>query len=263
MKNNHTFAICAYKESQYLGDCIESILEQQIKSEVYISTSTPNTYIYDTAKKYGLDVYETGSESGIQKDWNHAYNIASTELVTIAHQDDVYSSDYAYEVTENYKREKDALIFFSDYIPIINGEEGQVGKNKKIKKLLKTPLRSRFFSRTQFWKKAVLSFGNPICCPSVSYNKRILGNNIFRSKLDFALDWDTFLEIAKLNGAFVYINKPLIKYRIHEESTTKKIMKENQRIKEDAMMFDKIWPHFITNIIMKFYKRAYDAYGDK
>ncbi len=108
-----------------------------------------------------------------------------------------------------------------------------------------------------------MSFGNPICCPSVSYNKRILGNNIFRSKLDFALDWDTFLEIAKLNGAFVYINKPLIKYRIHEESTTKKIMKENQRIKEDAMMFDKIWPHFITNIIMKFYKRAYDAYGDK
>ena len=41
----HTFAICAYKESPYLEECIESLMAQEMKSEIIICTSTPNDYI--------------------------------------------------------------------------------------------------------------------------------------------------------------------------------------------------------------------------
>ena len=41
-ENNHTFVVCAYKESPYLGECIESLLQQTKKSRILISTSTPN-----------------------------------------------------------------------------------------------------------------------------------------------------------------------------------------------------------------------------
>ena len=51
---NHTFVICAYKESQYLEECIKSVLNQNVKSNVIISTSTPNEYINNLAKKYDI-----------------------------------------------------------------------------------------------------------------------------------------------------------------------------------------------------------------
>ena len=54
MKTNHTFAICAYKESKYLEECILSVLNQTIKSNVIICTSTPNDYIKRLAEKYKI-----------------------------------------------------------------------------------------------------------------------------------------------------------------------------------------------------------------
>ena len=44
-KSIHTFVVLAYKESKYLENCIKSVLNQKYKSNVIISTSTPNKYI--------------------------------------------------------------------------------------------------------------------------------------------------------------------------------------------------------------------------
>ena len=38
ISREHTFVVCAYKESQYLEECIQSVLNQNIKSNVIIST---------------------------------------------------------------------------------------------------------------------------------------------------------------------------------------------------------------------------------
>ena len=74
VNTNHTFAICAYKESPYLEECITSLMEQTVKSEIFIATSTPNKYIDDIAAKYNLKVYVNEGESGITQDWNFAYS---------------------------------------------------------------------------------------------------------------------------------------------------------------------------------------------
>ena len=44
-KNIHTFVVLAYKESTYLEDCINSVLNQSVKTNVVIATSTPNEFI--------------------------------------------------------------------------------------------------------------------------------------------------------------------------------------------------------------------------
>ena len=51
-KTNHTYVICAYKEEPFLEDCVKSLLNQTVKSEVIISTSTPNDHIKKIADKY-------------------------------------------------------------------------------------------------------------------------------------------------------------------------------------------------------------------
>ena len=91
MKNNeHCFVLLAYKESEYLEECIKSLVNQSVKSNIVIATSTPNKYISNLAKKYKLDIIENKGKKGIANDFNFALNCVDNELVTIAHQDDLY-----------------------------------------------------------------------------------------------------------------------------------------------------------------------------
>ena len=54
---NHTFAICAYKESPFLEECIQSLLGQTIPSTIIIVTSTDNAYIQNMAEKSHLELF--------------------------------------------------------------------------------------------------------------------------------------------------------------------------------------------------------------
>ena len=58
-RNDHTFAICAYKESPYLEECILSLKNQTVKSNIIMATSTPNEWIQGLAKKYEIPMDET------------------------------------------------------------------------------------------------------------------------------------------------------------------------------------------------------------
>lgn len=259
LASKHTFAICAYKESEYLEDCIKSLLGQTVITNYLIATSTPNKYIQGLAKKYKIPYFVRKGKSDIQDDWNFAYNQADTELVTIAHQDDIYELDYAECILNNY--DKDILMYNTDYTPYKNGADS-ADSNSKIKRIIKVFTKYKFFARFRFFKVASLAFGNSINCPSVTYNKKRLGKNIFTSKLKFGLDWDTFLKIARKKGISLYIPRKLVKYRIHDDATTKEFIVNNKRQEEDLIMFRKIWPGWIAKLIMKVYVKSYDTYNN-
>ena len=92
-KRLHTFAICAYKESEYLEDCVLSLMNQTVKSEIIVTTHTPNDFIKSICDKYDLKLYINKGEAGITQDWNYAISVCDTRYVTIAHQDDYYEPD--------------------------------------------------------------------------------------------------------------------------------------------------------------------------
>lgn len=66
MRYKHVFAICAYKDSPYLEQCIRSLKAQTVPSHIIICTSTPSSYIDRLAWKYGLQVYVRQGESNIR-----------------------------------------------------------------------------------------------------------------------------------------------------------------------------------------------------
>lgn len=53
----HTFVVCAYKQSEYLEDCIISLKKQTIPSNIILCTSTPNDYINTIVEKYDIKVF--------------------------------------------------------------------------------------------------------------------------------------------------------------------------------------------------------------
>ena len=59
-ESDHTFVVCAYKESMYLEECILSLKRQSVKSNIIMVTSTENDFIKDIAQKYHIELFVSG-----------------------------------------------------------------------------------------------------------------------------------------------------------------------------------------------------------
>lgn len=252
----HTFVVLAYKESRYLEECINSVLNQKYKSKVVIATSTPNNYISSLAKKYNLKIIENKNPKGIGSDFDFALNQGNTVLVTIAHQDDIYDYDYSYEIVKKYEENKDSLIIFPDYYEIKNDQKVFKNVNLKIKRFLLFPLRFSFLNKIKFIKRRALSLGCSIGCPSVTFQKKLIEIPLFDYNFKCDIDWHAWETLSRKKGNFSFINKPLMGHRVHEESTTTEIISDNIRTKEDLIMFKRFWPNFIAKRINKIYSKS-------
>lgn len=255
--NLHTFAICAYRESAFLEECLKSIMCQKEKTNMIISTSTNNTFIRNLSEKYNIPLFINPGKGDMQDNWNYAYNVADTPYVTVVHQDDYYHPDFSSAVVSEIKKNSNIIMLYTDYYDVRNGIVLENHLIHKLKRFFNAPMKYTFLSNRRFIRKLSLSFGNSICCPSVTYNKSIVGELPFQSKLYMAADWDLYYNLAHKKGMFVYINKPLIYKRIHAESGTNESIQNGKRYNDDLTMFSRIWPLPIAKFILRIYKNYY------
>lgn len=256
----HTFAICAYKESPFLRECIRSLLPQQETSDIILCTSTPNDYIKGLAEEFNLPLYCRDGKSDIQDDWNFACSMVKTQWVTVAHQDDYYFPDYSKNLTEKIREKPEAIFAFTDYRPMKNGKE-TVDINCIIKKMIRSPMKNPKKAASIKWKRRILSLGNSINCPSCAYNLALFKGNVFTSTLKFALDWDTFVKLAETDYPFIYISKVEVLYRIHSEATSKDYTESEKRRTDEYYMFRKFWPERFINLYFHLFKLSYRTYS--
>ncbi len=255
--SDHTFVVCAYKESKYLAECIESLMNQTIRSRIIITTSTPNEHIRNIAQQYGIqDIYVRNEPPQIALDWNFALASADTPLVTIAHQDDIYCEDYLEKILRVINKRKKPLIAFTGYGELREGEKVCRNGLLNIKKIMLFPLRPAFAQNSIFIRRRILSFGSPIACPAVTYVMPNLMKNIFEAGYRSDADWQAWEKISRQKGAFAYLPGTGMYHRIHNESATTEIIADNDRSAEDLDMFRKFWPDWIAGIIEHFYKKG-------
>lgn len=257
--DSHTFVIPAYGKSVYLEACILSLLKQTISSSIILSTSTPSVFLKHLAVKYNLTYAINPGPSGIANDWNFALSRASTPLVTIAHQDDVYEPNYTDTVMRemNKHREDAVLIAFTGYQDLVGDHTRQRSVNSIIKNILLFPFILSKTIKSPFLKKSLLAFGDPICCPSVTFNIREL--NLFRFDENYtcALDWLAWYQLSNQPGSFLYIRKKLLKHRIHAASETSAQIHNGKRAKEELQLFELIWGRAFARIIARLYTLGY------
>ena len=265
---SHSFVICAYGDSPYLEDCIASLKSQTVKSSIILTTSTPSLYIENICKKYDITYHIRNGNPSIGNDWNEALRIADTKYVTIAHQDDIYEPEFLkYVLTgivQSYRRGKTPQIVFTDYYEYINERKKANRRNLIIKRMLLSLLRIGSLQGLTFAKRSALRLGNAICCPTVTYNRKYIDTllksenreGLFDLKYRSNLDWNAWIWLSDKKGAFVYISRPLISHRIHEGSETSRIIRLNDRTKEDYEMFARLWPKSIAKQIAKIYKKS-------
>ena len=257
--NDHTFAICAYKESPYLEECIKSLKNQTIKSNILIATSTPNDYIKGIADKYAIPYYINEGEGGITQDWNFAYSCANTKYITIAHQDDIYEKEYLKIALAAIQNARHPLVFFSEYFEVREGKKVTANKLLTVKRIMLLPMRIKPLQSVRWVRRRILSMGSPICCPSVTFITENLPEVVFENHYRACEDWEAWEKLSKKKGEFLYSTKMLMGHRIHEESETTAAIGDNKRSKEEYEMFCKFWPKSIAGVIFKFYSKGQNS----
>ncbi len=253
--NLHTFVILAYKESPFLEDCIKSVLHQTNNSLAQIATTTPNQHIKTLAQKYNLPIIE-GNHANIGSDFDFAIHSATTPLITVAHQDDIYNEDYSKQIINTYKKHPTSSIIFTDYYEIRLGQKVYTNSLLKIKRILLTPFHIKKSLKSKLSKRSILRFGNPICCPSVTFVVKNCPKNIFKSHYKCNVDWHAWESLSRYQGSFTYINQPIMGHRISENSTTTDIINQGIRTKEDYEIFKRFWPAPIAKILTKLYQQS-------
>lgn len=256
MEKQHTFVICAYQESKYLEECIRSLMRQTVKSEILMATSTPNPFIKRLSEKYAISLYVNTGERGITQDWNFAYRQAKTPLVTIAHQDDVYAKNYTELVMEYLKKSRNPLLLFTDYGELREGVTVLKNRLLQIKRAMLQPLRIPLFWNSIFVRRRILSLGDPICCPAVTFCRERLPEVIFTPGFRSDEDWEAWERLSRMKGAFVFIPSVGMLHRIHQDSETSAILGDHARNEEDYQMFRKFWPKPIARFLANLYSKS-------
>jgi len=254
----HTFVILAYKESEFLRSCIDSLRAQTATTQILLSTSTPSLFLEKVSQEYGIPLRVNTGDRGLAADWSFGLRQAETKYVTLAHQDDLYEPRYVELMVKRAEERRDTLITFSNYDELLNNRRLSTTLNLRIKRVLcaLSYLHQCHVSST-FRKKLLLAFGSPIPCPSVMYNREMLSDFSFSTEFSINADWDAWLRIAGKPGTISYVREALLVHRIHEESETSSGIGDRRRATEDLRLFETIWPKPIARAIARVYELSY------
>ena len=256
-----TFVVCAYKECEYLEESICSLVNQTVKANILISTSTPNDYVQGIADKYGVEV-RVNPDGGQIKDYNFAMKQATTELVMLMHQDEVLVHTFVEKVLYELNHTKKPIIAFTNYLEMHNDTVDEKPSTMvRIKRILLLPSRLRCLSGTWIGKRGIQLLGDPITHPTVVCVKREMPDEIFREKYRASMDWDLWERLSKKEGSFVYVKDVLLYHRMNDDNQTVKLLNTtNARYEDEYEIFCRFWPKPIARFIMRFYSGAAKFY---
>ena len=227
----HTFVILAYHESDDLEDCIKSILNQSVKSNIVIATSTPSDFITELASQYSLGVMVNKEKSNKGSDYNFALSTFNTKLLTIAHQDDLYDRNYTKEIIKCYKENLDSSIIFTDYYEIHKDIKVKCSRTLLRKKMIVSPLKHHRLQNKYRYKIRSLKYGQAFCTSSVTFVKKNIKKDFFPNDFKYYNDWQGFINLAMEDDSrMVYLPKKLVGYRVYEKEINIDMINEKEQI---------------------------------
>ncbi|MFH1052415.1 MAG: glycosyltransferase family 2 protein [bacterium] len=260
-EDKHTFVIMGYGESPYLEESYNALKNQTVKSRIIMTSSTPNEYQERFAERNNIPLIINPNRQGFAGDLNFAYASASTDYVTMVHQDDLLMPEYAEQCIKYADKYPDTLIVFTDYVEYYNGKMNDESLNMKVKKvLLKTHFPFINNLKSKIAKRSLLSFGNPISCPSIFYIKKNIGDFGFKHEYKVSPEWEALVRLSRMDGRFVYVKNKLHAYRVHSGQITSVGLEHRKR--EDKLVFNLLWPKPIASLLIKFYSYCYSQVPD-
>jgi len=256
---SHVFAVPAFGEPHWLERCVRSLQRQSVPSSIVITTSTPNSHVAAVAQRCEVPLVVNPRAGGIASDWNFALDQARTGWVTLAHQDDWYEPRYVEACLAAVAESLRTILVFTGATETLDGDARTL-LNTRVKRLISRAAFLGGRSIDAAWRKRLLlSFGNPIPCPSVMINRDEARDFRFPEGWKSNLDWRAWCDLAVRPGSFVYLPDSLVHRTMHRDAETTRALTE--RAIEDARMFRELWPAPVAAALNVLYAPSRHVYA--
>ena len=220
-----TVSVCipTYNGAAYLAEAIKSALSQSLTDfELIIVDDCSEDNTEEVIKRFKdarIKNYKNPVRLGMVGNWNKCVELARSPYICLFHQDDVMMPENLADKVKSLEENHTAGMVHSNVYQI--GPAGEQISNWWYFK--PTPDQNGLQTGTNYFEKLLLGV-NIVCCPSAVVRKECynqLGG--FDYRLPFTADWEMWMRIA-LFYDILYLIKPLVKYRRHEENETLNFM---------------------------------------
>ncbi len=209
--------IPTYNGSRFIEQSILSALSQtRPADEIIISDDNSNDNTLEICKKYEdrIKIFRNeNGPSGFVNGWNNAIALATSDYITILHQDDILAPTFLEEIEEAIVDHPDIMHLF---VPCNNiDENGQIFNVPDY-----CTGEVKIYTGTEYIH-AYQQVGKPHIhrCPGVVTHKSIFEKCKYRSEAGHIADDDFFFRVGQFTNV-IGILKPLASYRIHRFSET-------------------------------------------
>lgn len=253
----HAFVVPAYGESPFLARCLRSLQAQTVASQIVVSTSTPCPHVEGAAAEAGVPLVVNPVRNGIGTDWNFALSATSRRYVTLAHQDDLYHPEFVAETLAALRRCDDAVLCFTDALEVDDAGDRRRTKIGLAKAAMEALILGGRTEAKGWRQRLFLSFGNPLACSSVTFDRQRLPEFRFSDAFSSNLDWDAWWRLHQEGRVFAHCPRALVGRRSNDLTETARLKRDGTRWREDVAMFERIWPRPLGRTLALVYKAGY------
>lgn len=200
----------SFNQGEYLEETILSVIGQNYPNLEYIiidGGSKDNSV--DIIRKYEkhLTYWVSENDHGQADAINKGFKIATGDLFGWINSDDIYMPNVFNNIISSKPRSLDYIIFgeaihFRSNFNSISSFGSHVFNSFSSNAL---NLAEFFIQPSTFWSQSVWNKYGPL-----------------QKNLIYTFDWNYFLTLFKNNVEFLYINKPISLYRLHDKQKTQK-----------------------------------------
>lgn len=217
-----SIVIPLYNHEKFVGQAIESVIKQTYQSwELFIIDDGSKDNSVKTAKKYRdtrITIIEQ-ENAGAHNAINRGLDMAKGEYLAILNSDDVYEPE-RFEVMIAEMESHPKVGFMCSYITVINDKGKKLGVKEGWKNMesWQIPHPERSLKIKDGFKENLLITNFTSTTSNFLFRRTLYKQIGGMRNLRFTHDWDFALRAAEVTECKI-IEKPLMRYRVHESNT--------------------------------------------
>ncbi len=228
-----SIALCTYNGEEFIGEQIESILNQTYENlEVLVFDDVSTDDTVEILEKYTTDnrlkIYRNSQNIGYRKNLFSALSMCSGEFIGISDQDDIW----------NLSKIEELVTSIADHLLIYCDSQFMDSKGNIVGKKLST---IRYLSSISDNRNFSFPFLGGIYAHNILFSSKLTPYLTPYSDKLSADNWIGF--VAATHGTIKYYDKPLTLYRQHSNTVTSK---SNESLR-DRYELSHTWLQSVTN----------------
>lgn len=239
-----TFAIPFYRGLDYLRAAIDSVVAQTRHDWrlVVVDDGGPEPAAAAVVSSYDdarMRYVRYDDNVGLAGNWNRCLDLADTEFVTLLHADDELLPTYADRMIAAHRRHPEAVATYCRAVVIDSDGRSRRSVPDLVKRVIEPRRHGDQLVVGEAGLAAIMR-GQFIFCPTLCYDRALLGARRFDAAWSMVLDLDLITALLLDGATLIGDRRPGYRYRRHRGSESHRLTASSQRFREEIAIHRRV-----------------------